>query len=184
MAMGRLVRKKGFATLLQAAPGVLAQHPGVRFVIAGAGDLDSELQALATSLGIQEQVLFTGNIPWDQTAAAMAMADVFVVPSVLDEAGNVDGLPNVLLEAMSAGRAIVASHVAGIPEAIKDGQTGWLVPQKDVPALTEAICATLSDAELRDRLGRAARAKITGEMTWTHTAERIAAILQRAGEAG
>jgi len=178
MAMGRLVYKKGFSTLLRAVPRVLVQHARARFVVAGEGDLRAELEAEAESLGIREQVLFTGHIPWDQTPATLAMADVFVVPSIQDQAGNVDGLPNVLLESMAAGRATVASRVAGIPEVIEDGQDGLLVPQKDVPALAEAICALLSNPDLRARLGSAARHKIAGRLTWTHTGERIAAILQ------
>jgi glycosyltransferase involved in cell wall biosynthesis len=185
MAVGRLVKKKGFGYLLQAVPRVLARHADARFVIAGAGDQRPELEALAASLQIQEHVLFTGHIPWGETAAAMALADVFVVPSIQDEAGNVDGLPNVLLEAMATGRAVVASRVAGIPEVIQDGRDGLLVPQKDVPALAEAICALLSDSGLRGRLGSAARHRITGRMTWTYTGQRIGAVLQRcAGKVG
>lgn len=178
MVMGRLVYKKGFSYLLRAIPLVLAQSPGTTFVIAGEGDLHADLAALAESLGVQEHVLFAGHIPWDQTPRHLAMADVFVVPSILDEAGNVDGLPNVLLESMASGCAVVASRVAGIPEVIDDGKNGLLVPQRDEGALAEAICTLLNDASLRQRLGDAARATAVGSMSWMHTAKRVARILQ------
>jgi glycosyltransferase involved in cell wall biosynthesis len=106
------------------------------------------------------------------------MADVFVVPSVLDEAGNVDGLPNVLLESMASGCAIVASSVAGIPDVIRDGENGLLVPQRDERALAEAICTLLDDLSLRQRLGDAARATAVGRLSWIHTGERVARILR------
>jgi glycosyltransferase involved in cell wall biosynthesis len=177
MVMGRLVHKKGFSTLLQAAPQVLAKCPDTTFVIAGEGDLRAKLEALAESLGIQQHVVFSGHIPWDQTPAVLTKADVFVVPSVLDEAGNVDGLPNVLLESMASGCAIVASEVAGIPEVIKDGENGLLVPQRNEQALADAICTLLSDRQVRQRLGHAARATAVNGLSWAHTAERVARIL-------
>lgn len=178
LAMGRLVYKKGFSTLLQAAPQVLAKCPDTTFVIAGEGDLRAKLEALAESLGVREHVVFAGHVPWDQTPAALASADVLVVPSVLDEAGNVDGLPNVLLESMASGCAIVASEVAGIPEVIKDGENGLLVPQRDEQALADAICTLLSDPLMRQRLGHAARATAVNGLSWAHTADRVARILE------
>jgi len=178
MGMGRLVSKKGFAYLLRAAPIVLNRFPNTLFVIAGEGDLRPQLEALAKAENIQKHVLFVGHIPWYQTPAYLKMVDVFVVPSVKDEAGNVDGLPCVLLEAMAAGCAVVASRIAGIPDVICDGENGLLVPPKDEIALAEAICSLLSNEKLRRQLGEAAQKTIITQYRWTQIAERIAAVLK------
>jgi len=178
MVMGRLVYKKGFSYFLRAVPLVLNNHPDAFFIVAGDGDLHAELEALVESLHIREHVLFTGHVSWDQTPAYLAMADVFVVPSVLDEAGNLDGLPNVLLESLASGGATVASNVAGIPEVIQDGKNGLLAPPKDERALADAICTLLASPQLRQRLGGAARTTVVDGLSWTHVGERVAGILQ------
>jgi glycosyltransferase involved in cell wall biosynthesis len=178
MGMGRLVPKKGFAYLLRAAPIILSRFPNTLFVIVGEGDSRSQLEALVKEEGIQKNVLFVGRIPWDQTPAYLKMADVFVVPSIRDEAGNVDGLPNVLLEAMAAGCAIVASRIGGIPDVIHDGENGLLVPPKDEVALAEAICSLLSNERLRRRLGEAAQKTTITQYKWMQIAERIEAVLK------
>jgi glycosyltransferase involved in cell wall biosynthesis len=178
MVMGRLVHKKGFSFFLRAVPQVLTQCPDTAFIVAGGGDLRPELEELAESLDVRQYVRFTGHIPWDQTPGYLATADVFVVPSILDEAGNLDGLPNVLLESMASGCAIVASSVAGIPDVISDGENGLLVPQRDERALAEAISILLDDPSLRQRLGDAARSTAVGSLSWIHTAERVARILR------
>jgi glycosyltransferase involved in cell wall biosynthesis len=178
MAMGRLVHKKGFSYLLRAAQPVLAQCPNTTFVLAGEGDLRAELEQLAQSLDVRQHVLFVGHIPWDQTPGYLAMADVLAVPSVIDEAGNVDGLPNVLLESMASGCAIVASNVAGIPEVIQDGENGLLVPQRDERALGKAICRLLQDPLLRQRLGHAARKSAGDLLDWQQIGERVVQVLQ------
>ena len=179
MAMGRLVYKKGFSYLIKAMPGVLARFPDSTLLIAGEGDLGTELELLAESLGVRQQVVFAGHVAWDQTPAYLALADLFVLPSVLDQAGNVDGLPNALLEAMASGCAIVASEVAGVPDVLIDGQNGLLVPPKDADTLAGAICTLLDDAPLRRQLGDAARATTLDHLSWIHTAGRVAAILER-----
>lgn len=182
MGMGRIVPKKGFVYLLRAAPLVLERFPNTRFIIIGEGDSLSELEAVAKKENVQEHVLFVGYVPWDQTPAYLKMADVFVVPSIRDEAGNVDGLPNVLLEAMAAGCAIVASRVAGIPEVLYDGENGLLVPPSDEVALAEKVCVLLGDETLRKRLGEAAQRTVAARYRWMQIAEQVAAILKTAAQ--
>ena len=92
---------------------------------------------------------------------------------LLIEAGNVDGLPNVLLEAMAAGRAVVASRVAGIPDVIVDGVNGLLVPPGDVSALRTALERLLADEPLRRRLGAAARAHAREHLSWESATDRL-----------
>jgi len=176
--LGRLVRKKGFSTLIAAMPEIMRAYPRTLCVIGGAGDLGDELQSQASRLGMAEHVLFPGHIDWQHTPDFYAMCDLFVVPSVIDERGNVDGLPNVLLEAMASGCAIVASRVAGIPAAVKDRLTGVLVPPGDVGALARALLSLLGDANQRMALGKSARERMAREYNWLDIARRVASIYE------
>jgi glycosyltransferase involved in cell wall biosynthesis len=160
LAVGRLVEKKGFRHLLEAA----ARVPEVHVAVVGDGDLRGELAALAATLGAS--VSFLGALERHALAAAYAAADIVAVPSVVDRAGNVDGLPNVLLEALAAGRAVVASRVAGIPDVVEDGVNARLVAPGDASALAEALRSLAGSAEARAALGREARFRAERELSW------------------
>jgi glycosyltransferase involved in cell wall biosynthesis len=151
IAVGRLARFKGFDYLLRAARALRDRGMTVELELIGDGPERGALETLARELGIA--VVFRGYLPFSAVQTAMSQATILVHPS--DGLG--DGLPNVLREAMAVGTPVIASRVAGIPEALDDGRCGTLVPPKDVPALAEAIHALLSDADLRRRhamLGR------------------------------
>jgi glycosyltransferase involved in cell wall biosynthesis len=167
VAVGRLVEKKGFAYLIDAA----ARVSGVHVAILGDGDLRPELQRRAQASGAS--VSLVGEVDRNTVAAALSAADVVAVPSVMDAVGNVDGLPNTLLEALSAGRPVVASAIAGIPEVVTDHVNGLLVPQKKVDALASALTELRDGPELRDQLGAAARSRALRELDWVATAEAL-----------
>jgi glycosyltransferase involved in cell wall biosynthesis len=180
VTISRLVYKKGLTYLLEALPGIRERHPDVVLVIGGYGDLREDLEQRAHQLGVAANVRFPGQLARDRAARYIGAADVFVVPSIRDQGGNVDGLPNVLLEGMSAARPIVASRVAGIPEVIVDGEHGLLVPERDPDALAAAITCLLDDRALAQRLGAAARDHILEDLTWDATAARFEAAYRRA----
>jgi glycosyltransferase involved in cell wall biosynthesis len=166
LAVGRLVRKKGFDVLVRALPQVLAAAGPAKLLIAGQGDLREELAALARELGVAGHVILPGAVERDRLPALFRSCDVLAVPSMHDERGNVDGLPNVVLEGMASGVPIVASDVAGIPQVIASEENGLLVPEKDPAALAQALVRLLSDAELRPRLGQAARRRVEEALNW------------------
>jgi glycosyltransferase involved in cell wall biosynthesis len=174
LGLGRLVAKKGFGVLLDAWPAVLRGCPHATLAIVGYGDLRASLERQASELGIAQSVRFPGQIERARTATYVAAADVFALPIVREGA---DGLPNTLLEAMGAGRAIVAARVAGVPDVLDDGVHGLIVPERAPELLAAAILRLLADPELAARLGRAARARVEGELTWAHAAERYEAAL-------
>ncbi|HEU5011974.1 MAG TPA: glycosyltransferase [Roseiflexaceae bacterium] len=180
VTVSRLVYKKGLTYLLEALPAILAEHPCATLVMAGYGDLRDELERRAHDLGVAAHVRFPGQLERERAARFISAADVYVVPSVRDQRGNVDGLPNALLEGMGAARPIVASRVAGIPEVITDGEHGLLVPERDPAALAAAVSRLLGDRALAARLGAAARQRITTELTWDQTAARFEAVYRRA----
>ena len=113
-----------------------------------------------------------GNVPHDQVGGLLAAADAVSVPSVRDERGNVDGLPNVLLEAMAAGCVIVASRVGGIPDVVEPERNGLLVPPGDPPALAAALRRLRDDPQLRSRLASASR-EAARQHSWTSYGDRL-----------
>jgi colanic acid/amylovoran biosynthesis glycosyltransferase len=151
--VGRLAEKNGVAVLLRALAS-LELGDGWSLDLIGDGPLRPRLEAAAAGLG--GRVRFLGTMDRAGVAAAMAGCDVFALPSVPAESGDQDGLPVVLLEAMAAGCAIVASSLPGIDAALVDGHTGLLVPPGDSAALAAALSKLLRDGELRAKLGGAA----------------------------
>jgi glycosyltransferase involved in cell wall biosynthesis len=125
-------------------------------------------------------VRFLGNLSQDDVAVHLAAADVVVIPSVKDDSGNVDGLPNVLLEALASGAAVITTAAGGIGAVVEDGQTGIVVPERDAAALATAIARAGADPELRARLGRAARHLVETGFGWGRAAERFEAAYLRA----
>ena len=178
---GRLVHKKGFEYLLEAAGELCFRGRGVELVIAGKGDLEEELRSRARGAGISLKLV--GNIARSALPRYFAMADAVVVPSVKDAAGNVDGLPNVLLEAMASANAIVATDVAGIPEALRAGEEGLLVPEKDPAGIADAVEELMRSEELRRRLGRAARRRVEEDLSWKNAGEKFESVLRSVAEA-
>jgi glycosyltransferase involved in cell wall biosynthesis len=165
LGVGRLVEKKGFRVLIDA----VAMLPGAHVLLAGDGSLRDELRRHAEAL--QAPVTFAGALAHDALPEAFAAADVVAVPSVVDRAGNVDGLPNALLEALASGRAVVASAVAGIPDVVSDGRNGLLVKSGDAAALASALRRLKDDAETRGALAAAARRSAERELTWARAAQ-------------
>jgi len=180
MWISRMVYKKGLTVLLNALPAVLRRHPELLLVLGGYGDLRDELERQAAGLGIAAQVLFPGPVSRDRVNAFWNAGDVVVVPAIHDHRGNVDGLPNIVLEAMSAGRPIVASHIAGIPAVIDNGVHGLLVPEGDADALGAAIVRLLDHPAYAAELGRNARLRVERELLWQHIAARFEAAYERA----
>jgi glycosyltransferase involved in cell wall biosynthesis len=177
---GRLVRKKGFEYLIDAFGLVAARWPSARLVIGGGGDLEGELKARARERGVADRVMFPGVLRQDVVADCLAGADIAAVPSVRDDAGNVDGLPNTVMESLASGTPLVATRVGGIPSVVEHGRTGWLVPERDAAALAGAFESLLADARTRARLGEAARADVLLHRTWEAFAEALEQVYDRA----
>lgn len=142
--VGRLHPVKGHDYFLQAASLVAATHPTVKFIIAGAGPLENELKQLVISLGLADKVIFTGFYP--DVQRILAILDVFCLPSISE------GMGLVLLEAMYFAKPVVATHVGGIPELVKHGDNGLLVPPADPILLAAAINRLLDDKVFAARL--------------------------------
>jgi glycosyltransferase involved in cell wall biosynthesis len=176
VAAGRLVRKKGFEYLIDAVPAL----PHAHLVIAGEGDLAAELRARASAAGVLDRVHFLGNLPQDDVGAWFGAGDVVAIPSVRDDSGNVDGLPNTVLEALSSGTPVVATAAGGIGSVVLHDQTGMIVPERDAGALASAIARLLEDSPGRTRLGGAGRRVVEARFGWDAAAARFESAYDRA----
>lgn len=181
LAAGRLVRKKGFEYLIDAVAALAPRRAALRLVLAGGGDLDAELRRRAAGHGIADRVIRLGAVSQSEVAEWLAAADVAAVPSVRDDAGNVDGLPNVVLEALASGTPVVATPAGGIATVAIDRRTALVVPERDPAALARALDELLSNPSLAAGLGRAARERMRATGTWNRVAERFERAYDRAG---
>lgn len=173
--VARLVEMKGTRYLIQAFKRLQSRHPDARLVIIGDGPLRPSLSRLVQTLDLDDRVRFLGALPFNQTIQWMRRAAMLVLPSILTSSGRVEGLGMVLLEAAATGIPVVGSHVGGIPEAVIDGETGFLVPPKDPEALSRRMSDLLDEPPLRHRMGIRARAFVEQNFDASRQNEKLEA---------
>jgi glycosyltransferase involved in cell wall biosynthesis len=172
--VGRFVEKKGIATLLDAMALLRSAGNPLRLALVGDGPLAPLVATRAAELGGIEQAGWLANTAVKQRmAGALALA----VPSVTAKAGDAEGLPNVILEAMAAGVPVVGSDSAGIAEAVAHGQTGLVVPPGDAPALADALARLAADPAQRQTMALAGRARAIAEFSAPAQSRRLEQIL-------
>ena len=167
--LGRLVEKKGVDVLLQALVGL----DNVQLSIAGDGPLREELETLAESLGVIGSVEFVGSLSHREVASWLAGLDGFVLACKQDSNGDMDGIPVVLMEAMSQGIPVISTRLSGIPELVIDGKTGLLATPSDVNDLKSKIAELLASAELRGVLANAAAIHVQQEFGQQANVDRL-----------
>ncbi len=171
VCVGRLVKLKGQALLLEAFAELCRRGLAGTLTLVGDGPSRAELERLARHLGISERVTFTGAVGQDELRSIYRSADAFCLPSMAE------GLPVVLMEAMAFEVPVVTTQIMGIPELVEDGRTGLLVAPGRTDALVEALERLLSDQPLRERLGREGRRKVLAEYDVNRSASRLREIL-------
>jgi glycosyltransferase involved in cell wall biosynthesis len=174
LAVGRLVEKKGFDFLIAALAGLKIPFA---LTIVGDGPERERLRQLVHLNNLENHVVFFGSATHSDLPRMYLEADVVVVPSVQDRSGDRDGLPNVVLEAMASGRAVVASDVGGIASAIIDNENGLLVPGGDPVALGDAIRRLSQSKALREQLGRNGRRRVERDYEVGQCSERFHQLL-------
>lgn len=157
VVISQLIKRKGHRFLFAAAPQILAAHPDTQFLILGEGELHDELQRQVRELGIERQVIFAGYR--NDIGEILNVVDVLVHPATME------GFANVAMQAMAAEVPVVSSAVGGMPESVRDGVSGILVPPGDPQALAAAVNRLLGDEELRRRLGRQGKGIVESEFT-------------------
>lgn len=161
--IGRFVEKKGFDYGLRAFAAAARSEPGMKLTVVGDGPMDAALRTIARQEGVADRVDFTGPLPPEQVAALLATSHALLAPSVVDREGNRESGLIVVKEASASGTVPVGSRHGGIPEIIDDGVTGYLVPERDVEALTDRLLRLARDSELRSQLALAGRARMERE---------------------
>jgi colanic acid/amylovoran biosynthesis glycosyltransferase len=151
---GRLIEKKGLPVTLRAFAVFLRQYPNAKLTIAGEGPLLAELQDLSRELNIDGRVSFTGFVSQEQLREIYYASNIFLHPSQTGRDGNQEGIPNSMLEAMASGLPVFATQHGGIPEAIENGVSGVLVPERDHQKLAAALLDTVQDPGFLSRIAR------------------------------
>jgi len=157
VGLGRLVQKKGFDCLIRAVAILCQKTTDLTCEIWGAGPEEENLRKVIESEGMTGHVLLKGPYRHDQLTEILRRAAAVVVPSRIDSFGDMDGSPTVILEAMAAARPVVASALSGIPEIVRDGQTGFLVESNRPDLLAERIAQVIQDPRIAQRVAVASR---------------------------
>ncbi|MET9071096.1 glycosyltransferase family 4 protein [Streptomyces sp. NPDC004232] len=178
VCVSRLVPRKGQDTLVRALPRILAAEPDTVLLIVGGGPYERDLRRLADETGVAASVRFTGAVPWSELPAHYGAGDVFAMPCRTRRGGlDVEGLGIVYLEASATGLPVVAGDSGGAPDAVLDGETGWVVRGGSPEEAADRIVPLLQDPGLRRRMGERGRQWVEERWRWDLLAEKLKALL-------
>ncbi|MEW1864459.1 MULTISPECIES: glycosyltransferase family 4 protein [unclassified Streptomyces] len=178
VCVSRLVPRKGQDTLILAMPRILREVPDAVLLIVGGGPYRGELEKLAARTGVAAAVRFTGSVPWSELPAHYGAGDIFAMPCRTRRGGlDVEGLGIVYLEASATGLPVVAGDSGGAPDAVLDGETGYVVPGGSPEQAASRILTLLRDPELRRSLGERGRAWVHEAWSWDLLADRLQSLL-------
>lgn len=177
LTVGRLDPRKNQQAVLRAVADLAPRFPSLLYVVAGGGLLKDELRMQAQDFGIGDRVLFAGGVDGATKLALYGGCDVFAMPAI--QAGtDVEGFGMVFIEAGACGKPVIAGNVGGQPEAVKDGQAGFVVDGKNQSAVTDALAKLLSDEGLRRRMGEAGRRRAEG-LDWPRVVQRTVELVEK-----
>jgi phosphatidylinositol alpha-1,6-mannosyltransferase len=178
VCVSRLVPRKGQDTLILSMPRILREVPDAVLLIVGGGPYRADLERLAERTGVSGSVRFTGPVPWKELPAHFGAGDVFAMPCRTRRKGlDVEGLGIVYLEASATGLPVVAGDSGGAPDAVLDGETGWVVRGGSPDQAAERIVTLLKDPELRRRMGDRGRRWVEEAWRWDLLAARLRSLL-------
>jgi phosphatidylinositol alpha-1,6-mannosyltransferase len=185
LSISRLVPRKGHDLVIRAFAEVRRRMPDAVYLLAGTGRQTyvDDLRALAVACGVGEAVRFLGYVESRDLPGLYSASDVYVMTSRnLDDGANYEGFGITYLEANACGVPVIGADVGGVADAIVDGETGYLVPPNDVPAIAGRLHRLLSDAGLAARMGEAGRVRVRREFTWDRVGGRfLEALEERTG---
>jgi glycosyltransferase involved in cell wall biosynthesis len=177
---GRLIDLKGVDYLIRALPAVLKEFPKTKLFVIGSGPMKDDLVTLSNRLNLADTVTYIDKVPQEKLLEFYASADLFVLPSIVNEKGETEGLGVVLLEAMACGLPVIGSAVGGIPDIIKDGDTGLLARQKEPESLAEKITQIFSDESLRRKLVENGYQMVEKNFSWDTISEKFIELYREA----
>ena len=184
LCVSRLVPKKGIDVLIDAFVPLARTHPDLVLEIAGSGPLLESLEARVHTHGLGGRVRLLGRLTSDDVARAYQRCAMVVLPCRVDESGDRDGMPTVLVEALARGVPVISTDVAGVPELVRDGDTGLLVPPDDPHALAAAMGRLADDRVLAARLGVAGRTLVRDEFDPATSTAQLRAVFASCATGG
>jgi glycosyltransferase involved in cell wall biosynthesis len=179
LSVGRLVEKKGFHVLIAACHCLARSGLDFECHIIGGGPEEARLRALILEYGLQERLTLLGPLPQEQVRERLRLATVFALPCIVARDQDRDGIPVALMEAMALTVPVVSTPISGIPELVKDGVNGRLVPPGDAQALADVLADLLSHRNAAEKLGRAGRLTIEREFNIEQSARQLRDLLTR-----
>jgi phosphatidylinositol alpha-1,6-mannosyltransferase len=178
VCVSRLVPRKGQDALIRALPEIRRRVPGAALLVVGGGPYRKTLHRLARQVGVADDVVFTGSVPAAELPAHYAAGDVYAMPCRTRNGGlDVEGLGIVYLEASATGLPVVAGDSGGAPDAVREGETGYVVNGRDLRQLADRVATLLADRDLARRMGAAGRAWVEREWRWDRQARRMTELL-------
>jgi phosphatidylinositol alpha-1,6-mannosyltransferase len=176
LTVARLEPHKGVDMVLQALPQIIARAPDVRYAVAGSGPERERLKKLAHKIGVADRVRFLGEVSDHDLPALYNLASVYVGASRRAERLGVEGFGISLVEASACGLPVVAGESGGIPDAVRNGETGFLIPPEDPAAIAAAVNRLLGDPDLARRVGVAGRRAVETHYNWDRVVRDVRAI--------
>jgi glycosyltransferase involved in cell wall biosynthesis len=183
LTVGRLVEKKGTEYLIKSVAEIQREVPDVQLEIVGDGPLRSSLEKLTLELGIAKHVVFRGTLSYDNVADVMKKVSIFCLPSITAKDGDSEGMVLVLLEAAASGKPVVGTFHGGIPEAVCNGENGFLVPERDVDALANRLILLLKNQELRREMAKEGRKLVERDFNISKQSHKLEQLYQHLIEA-
>jgi phosphatidylinositol alpha-1,6-mannosyltransferase len=179
VCVSRLVPRKGQDVLIRALPALQRRVPEAALLLVGGGPYRETLARLARENGVERDVVLTGSVPWEELPAHYAAGDVFSMPCRTRRGGlEVEGLGIVFLEANATGLPVVAGNSGGSPDAVLEGETGFVVEGTDVTTVADTLARLLEDEGLRHRMGMTGRAWVEKHWRWDALADRLRGLLE------
>ena len=179
ISIGRLIEKKGFDDLIEACRLLRLREIEFRCEIIGEGPLEPTLREKITASGLTTTVTLTGAQPQSEVVRRLAQSTVFALPCRSEASGAIDNLPTVIMEAMAAGLPVVSTATGGVPEMVRDGLTGFLVPERQPAALADALARLLADRALARSLGEAGRERAAELFAIEKSAQALLALFRQ-----
>lgn len=177
IAVCRLVEKKGVEYSIRAFAQVVMDCPNVRLTIVGDGPLRGCLEELVRKLGLEKHISFVGMVEPKKVRSYFLESEVFIQHSIVSSRGDTEGSPVSIAEASASGLPVVATRCGGIEDQVIDGQTGFLVPQRDVSAMAERMLKLARNPGLRNRFGQAGRKHMVEQFDAPRQIKKLEAVL-------
>lgn len=178
LSVGRLIDLKGTVFLVESLPYILNHYPNTLLIIIGSGPEEERLHERVESLSLKEHVTFLGTLNHEDLIPYYHLADVFILPSIFKD-GKTEALGVVLLEAMASGCPVIGSNVGGIPDIIRDGENGFLVPEQNPEVLAEKITAVLSNRAMADRFRQEGYDIVQSRFSWDIISSQFTKVYER-----